>query len=163
VVPGRLAKSIRCLSQPAMRKQSHYGEQSQERRGGPPDRQIRPLPLGLEPKMPAYLLEGHFQLPAHNEPTDDPLRIGFEVGTQKSLGLKPALRIAHQNPQRTGTADKPVEYHTAVSEAISTLRSLSAYQLAIVVSFQTVFGSSATAERFGSRSPLRRGLPLCPG
>jgi hypothetical protein len=60
-------------------------------------------------------------------------------------------------------ANKPVLYHTAVSEAISTIRSLSPYQLVIVVSFQTVFAAWATTERFGRRSPLRRGLPICPG
>src|SRR5918994_1853523 len=65
--------------------------------------------------------------------------------------------------QRTGTPNKPVEYQTAVFlEETSTMRSLSPYQLAIVVGFQTVFGASATTERFGKRSPLRRGLPLCP-
>ncbi len=62
--------------------------------------------------------------------------------------------------QRTGTANKPVEYHTAVVEAISTLRSPLPYQLAIVVSFQTVLGSWATRESLGKRSPLRRGLPI---
>src|SRR5215218_954572 len=40
--------------------------------------------------------------------------------------------------QRTGTANKPVEYHTAVREETSTVRSPLPYQLAIVVSFQTV-------------------------
>src|SRR5215218_3976084 len=43
--------------------------------------------------------------------------------------------------QRTGTANKPVEYHTALAEAISTMRSPLPYQLAILVGFQTVFGS----------------------
>src|SRR5215204_4066839 len=56
--------------------------------------------------------------------------------------------------QRTGTAGKPVEYHTAVSEAISTVRSLLPYQSAILIGSQTVLGSSATTERLGSRSPL---------
>src|SRR5918911_4693746 len=59
--------------------------------------------------------------------------------------------------------NKPVEYHTAVSEAISTVRSLSPHQLASVVGFQTVLGSSATAERLGKRSPFMRGLPIWPG
>jgi hypothetical protein len=34
------------------------------------------------------------------------------------------------------------------------------YQLAILVGFQTVFGSSDTTERLGSRSPIMRGLPI---
>src|SRR5215211_5025925 len=62
--------------------------------------------------------------------------------------------------QRTGTANKPVKYHTAVWEESSTIRSPLPYQLAILVGFQTVFGSSATTDRLGSRSPLRRGLPI---
>src|SRR5688572_9149506 len=45
--------------------------------------------------------------------------------------------------QRTGTANKPVEYHTAVWEATSTMRSPLPYQqLAILVDFQNVAGSS---------------------
>jgi hypothetical protein len=62
--------------------------------------------------------------------------------------------------QRIGTANKPVEYQTAVAEETSTMRSLLPYQLAILVIFQTVFGSWVTSERLGSRSPLRRGLPI---
>ena len=61
--------------------------------------------------------------------------------------------------QRTDTANKPVEYHTAVLEAISTIRSPLPYQLAILAIFQTVVGSWATTERLGSRSPFMRGLP----
>ena len=75
---------------------------------------------------------------------------------------KRVRRIFRTRTQRTGTANKPVEYHTAVSEAISTSRSLSPYHLAIVVGFQSVVGSSVTTERLGRRSPLRRGLPICP-
>src|SRR5918994_4938490 len=61
--------------------------------------------------------------------------------------------------QRTGTANKPVEYHTAVWEAISTMRSPLPYQLAILVGFRTVVGSLATSERLGKRLPFMRGLP----
>src|ERR687890_2151250 len=64
------------------------------------------------------------------------------------------------NTQRKGTANKPVEYHTAVPEATSTVRSLLPYQLAIVVGFQTVVGSWATSERLGRHSPFMRGLPI---
>ncbi len=93
--------------------------------------------------------------------------------TSERISLGSASRSVHSsawvlNPpsgsrirtQRTGTANKPVEYHTAVLEAISTLRSPLPYQLAIVVSFQTVLGSWATSESLGKRSPLRRGLPI---
>jgi hypothetical protein len=62
--------------------------------------------------------------------------------------------------RRTGTANRPVEYHTAVWEAISTMRSALPYQFAIIVGFQTVAGSWATSEGLGKRSPLRRGLPI---
>jgi hypothetical protein len=102
-------------------------------------------------------LEGHLQLPAHHVPTYYPLRIGFEVGAQEGLGFEPSFRIS---TRRTGTAGKPVEYHTAVSEAISTVRSPLPYQLAISVDSQAVLGSSATAERLGKRPPIMRGLPI---
>jgi hypothetical protein len=47
--------------------------------------------------MPAHLLEGYFQLPAHHKPTEDLLWIGIEVGTQEGLCLEISVRIAHHN------------------------------------------------------------------
>ena len=64
--------------------------------------------------------------------------------------------------QRMGTAGSPVLYQTAVAEATSTVRSPLPYQSSTVAGAQTVEGSSATSDRFGRRSPLRRGLPICP-
>jgi len=82
------------------------------------------------------------------------------VHTQKSLGFELFLRIADQHPaHRHGEQARGVP-HTAVSEETSTMRSPLPYQLANVVSCQTVSGSSATTERLGRRSPLRRGLPI---
>src|SRR5918994_1577370 len=65
--------------------------------------------------------------------------------------------------QHTGTAGKPVEYHPAEAEAISSVRCPLPYQLAILVGYPTVFGSLATTDRLGSRSPSMRGLPIWPG
>ncbi len=65
--------------------------------------------------------------------------------------------------QRNGTAGKPVEYQTAVSETISTGRSVPPYQPLTVIGVQAVRGSSSTAERFGRRGPFRRGLPIWRG
>ncbi len=65
--------------------------------------------------------------------------------------------------QRNGTAGDPVPYQMAVFETISTGRSPPPYQLLTVMGSQVVFGSSATTERFGTREPFRRGLPICPG
>jgi hypothetical protein len=78
--------------------------------------------------MPAHLLGGYFQLPAHNKPTEDLLRISRKVGTKESLCFELSLRVTDQDPERTGTANKPVGYHMAVSEAISTMRSPLPYQ-----------------------------------
>jgi hypothetical protein len=64
--------------------------------------------------------------------------------------------------QRMGTAGNPVLYQSTVAEATSTVRSPLPYQSSTVAATQTVEGSSATAARFGSRSPFRRGLPICP-
>jgi hypothetical protein len=107
--------------------------------------------------MPTHLLEGYFQLPAHNKPADDLLRISVNVGTKESLCLELSFRITHQSTQRIGTAYKPVEYQTDVSDAISTVRTPLPYQLATVMGFQRVEGSWATSERLGKRSPF----PLC--
>jgi hypothetical protein len=62
--------------------------------------------------------------------------------------------------QRRGTAGNPVLCQTAVSETTSTERFSLPYHSATVIGFQAVEGFSATAERFGSLSPLRRGLPI---
>src|SRR5215207_379238 len=110
--------------------------------------------------MPAHLLEGHLQLPAHHKPADDLLWIGLKVGTHRSAWVLNSPLGSRIRTQRTGTANKPVEYQMAVLEETLTMRSPLPYQLAIVVVFQTVFGSSATSERLGKRSPLSRGLPI---
>jgi len=81
-----------------MRKQSDQREQSQENRCGSPYRQIRALPLGLEPEMPLCLLEGHFQLPAHHKPKDDLLWISFKVGTEEGLSFELSSRVSEKDP-----------------------------------------------------------------
>src|SRR4051812_39736106 len=86
VVPGRPPKGARCLPHPAMGEQGDEREQTQQRRGGPSYCQVRPLPLRLETEMPTHLLECRLQLPAHDEPGEDLLRIGVKVSTQKGLG-----------------------------------------------------------------------------
>src|SRR5215211_2706220 len=48
--------------------------------------------------MPAHLLEGHLQLPAHHKPTYDLLRVSIEVCTQQSLGFERSFGIADQDP-----------------------------------------------------------------
>jgi hypothetical protein len=70
--------------------------------------------------MPTYLLEGHFQLPAHNKPGEDPLWIGFEVATEKGLGFELSLRITDQYPAHRHGEQARAVYHTAVSDVIST-------------------------------------------
>src|SRR4051812_49844786 len=65
--------------------------------------------------------------------------------------------------QRRGTAANPVLYQTAVPETISTARSLLPYQWRSVIDAHSVSGFFATTERLGSRSPLRRALPICWG
>src|SRR3712207_4067528 len=81
-----------------MRKQSDQREQSQQSRCGSPYRQIRPLPLGLEPEMPPCLLKSNFQLPAHDEPRDNLLWVSFKVGTQQSLSFELSLRVSDKDP-----------------------------------------------------------------
>ena len=61
------------------------------------------------------------------------------------------------------TAGRPVLCQTAVAETTSTVRSSLPYHRATEIGVQVVDGSCATTERFVSRSPLRRGLPIWPG
>src|SRR4051812_11527735 len=88
----------------------------------------------LRSTMSRRMLGGSFRL------------LAFSVANRPSI---PSSSKCPIKTQRMGTAGKPVEYHTAVSEAISTVRSSLPYQSAILVGFQTVLGSSATAERLG--------------
>ena len=111
-----------------------------------------PMPLGLEPQALAGLLERSLHLPAFHEPRDDPLRIGIEVGAQKSLGFELPLG-SRISTQRTGTAGKPVEYQTAVSETISTVRCEPLYQSLTEMGFHG-FGI------FGHRREVRQALAL---
>src|SRR5919199_4185903 len=131
-----------------MSEQGDEREQSQQRRGGSADRHLRPLFLRLASKMLPHLLEDYSRLQRNTN--------------QKILCLEPPSG-SRASTQRKGTANKPVEYQAALSEETSTMRSPLRHHLAVVVSFETAFGSSATSERLGSRSPLRQGLPICPG
>src|SRR4051812_6892399 len=64
------------------------------------------------------------------------------------------------NTQRKGTAGNPVLYQPAVSETSPPVLSSPPYQPVTVTGVHTVAESSATTERLGKRSPLRRGLPI---
>jgi hypothetical protein len=161
-VPGRLSYCLRARRHMLVSEQCDHAEQSQQRRCDPPDRLLRPMPLGLKAQALAYFLEGCLHLPTSHEPTDDPLRVGAEIGAKERLSSEPSACGSRIRTQRKGTAGNPVLCQTAVSETISTVRSSLPYQLATVMGLQTVAGSSATTERFGRRSPLRRGLPIWP-
>jgi hypothetical protein len=156
VVPGRPPKAASCLRHPAMRKQSHHREQPQQCR------------------VVLLMASSDHCLCVSNPKCR---RISWKVASscqritnQEWIFSGSALRSVHSRAwvlncasgsrtktQRRGTANKPVEYHTAVLDVISTMRSPLPYQLAILAHFQEVLGSSATTERFSSRSPRRRG------
>jgi hypothetical protein len=98
VVPARLAHRTHALRHSPMGEQRDEREQAQQRGRRPPDRRLRPLPLGFYPEVPTHLLESYFHLPAHDEPRQDPFRLGREVSAQQRLGSESALRVAHQHP-----------------------------------------------------------------
>jgi hypothetical protein len=158
-LPSRPPKSTSRLCHLAKCKRGDHREQPQRCRCGSPYRQLRPptLCLGSEmPLGPSWKVTSSCQR-ITNQQT---IFCGSELGSvHRRACVLNSPRGSRIHAQRTGTANKPVLYHTAVSEATSTMRLLSPYQFAIVVSFQTVAGSSATTERFAKRSPLRRGLP----
>jgi hypothetical protein len=162
VVPGRLPEGACCLRHPPMGEHADHREQAQSSAGV-----VRRMAIS-----------------DHCLCVSNPrcLRISWKVTSncqritnQQTIFLGSAPRSVQRrawalnapwgsriSTQRTGTAGKPVEYHTALAQAISTVRSPLPYQLAILVIFQTVLGSSATTERLGKRSPFMRGLPIWP-
>jgi len=99
-------------------------------------------------------------VPPPYEPRDDPLWVGSKVGAQQGLGFELSSLGSRINTQRNGHGGQTrAVYQMALSETISTVRCALPYQLATVIGIQTVFGSSATTERLGSRLPFLRGLP----
>src|SRR3712207_4446297 len=81
-----------------MGEQCDHREKGQQRRSGPLDRPLRPMPLRLEPQALTNLLESSLHLPASDKPRDYPPRIGMEVGAQESLGGELFLRVSDQHP-----------------------------------------------------------------
>ena len=76
VVPGHLPDHGAGRPQEGRRPECDEGEAAQERRGGAPDGEIRPLPpghplAGRDAEVAAHLLERDRQLPARHEPGDD--------------------------------------------------------------------------------------------
>src|ERR671915_371886 len=121
---------------------------------------FRPLPLGLEAKALADLLEGSLHLPAHNKPADDLLRLGSEVGAQQSLSLELLLRVTDQDPtQGHGGQTRAVPERRPRND-LSMVRLLLPYQLLSVIGAHSVVGSCARTERLGKRSPFRGGRPI---
>jgi hypothetical protein len=115
------------------------------------------------PGPPAHLLEGHLKLPAHHVPTYYLLRIGIEIGAQEGLGFEPSFGIADQDPtDGHGEQARGVPHGRLGSDLDRALPApVPIGNLGWLPN--GALGFSATAQRLGSRSPLRRGLPLCPG
>src|SRR5215212_6542095 len=73
LVPGRSTNDhvLALVGHVSVGEERDHREQSQQRRGGPPDRHIRPMPLRLKAQALAHLLECALHLPASYEPRDD--------------------------------------------------------------------------------------------
>src|SRR6266704_4316156 len=56
------------------------GEQSEQNRSGAKDRLVGPLALGFDAEMSAHFLEGDFDLPTTDEPSEDVARMRDESG-----------------------------------------------------------------------------------
>jgi hypothetical protein len=67
-VPSHLPSGELLCPNQLPRQDGHQGEQPQQSRSGTSNGHVRPLPLGLHPKMDSYFLKGDFQLPAPDEP-----------------------------------------------------------------------------------------------
>ena len=98
-VPGGLRDRGRGSSlELVVGEQRHQGEETEQRWGRAGDRTIGPLALGLDAQVGPHLVEGHFELPAQDEPGEDLLGIGFEVGTEQGLGGELLQGVANQDP-----------------------------------------------------------------
>src|SRR5215204_2009710 len=82
VVPGRWANGVHVLiiSHLVVSQEGDHGEQAQQRRGGPSERLLRPVPLGFEAQALTHLLKSSLQLPSPDKVRDDPLGICIELG-----------------------------------------------------------------------------------
>lgn len=80
-IPDCLTHRQSALPKLPVGPQRHQREQAQQSGRSAGKSPIIPLPLGLYSQMPAYFLEGGFQLPAQYEPGDNLLRGGRQVGT----------------------------------------------------------------------------------
>ena len=61
------------------------GEQAEQGRGGAQDREVGPLPLGLDAEVAANLGQRDLDPPAPDEPAQDRRGLGIEVGAQLSV------------------------------------------------------------------------------
>jgi len=83
------------------------------------------------------------------------IRTGSALGSvRRRVWVLNASRGSQINTQRNGAASKPVLRQTAVSETTSTERFSLLYQVATMLGFQSVEGSSVAIERFARHSPL---------
>jgi hypothetical protein len=99
LVPGRSTHNVLVLvGLVSVGEERDHREQSQQRRGGPPDRLLRPMPLRLKAQALADLLECALHLPAPNKPRDDLFRLGGQIGAKECLGLELSLRVSDQHP-----------------------------------------------------------------
>src|SRR3712207_556977 len=105
--------------------------------------------------MPAHLLKCRLDLPTPRKPREDLPWIGLKVGTEESLGFELFLQITYQHPAHRYREQARAVPHGRLGSNFNHALPAPIPGLAIVVGFQTVFGSSATTERLGSRSPLR--------
>src|SRR4051794_18797847 len=67
VVPRRPADGFCAPRHPLVCNERDQREEPQQRRSGPSNRPLRPMPLGFEAKTLTYFLESALHLPAHHE------------------------------------------------------------------------------------------------
>src|SRR3712207_9457779 len=83
-----------------MSEQRDHREHGQQRRSGPPDCSLGPMPLSLESQALAHLLESGFHLPPSYKPADDPLGLRTEIGAKERLGPELCLGVSDQDPMQ---------------------------------------------------------------
>src|ERR1700683_5623833 len=97
-IPGGGRRNQRCFGCEVVRPESNQRKQAKQRRGGAPDPEVAPLPLGFDAEMGTDFLEGHFQLPTRDEPLKDVDGSRIEAGAEEGLRRQFADRIADGHP-----------------------------------------------------------------
>jgi hypothetical protein len=81
-IPSVLTEAARTPGQVRVRSQRHEREESPQGGSRAQDRLVSPRALRLDTQMGPHFVDGHFQLPAQDEPRDDWPWLGIQISAE---------------------------------------------------------------------------------